>query len=517
MKKTLSDLRLKQAEVMMALSLATDLGTGRPMEWAMRSAMLGVRLGEALQLDESELREVYYGMLLIYVGCTAEVDLAIHLLGDDPAAAMASVDLIDKGDPAQMGPWLESYIGAGQPPEERAKTLANAGKLIHDFQIGHCEVARYFAERLGFDPGLREALGQMYERWDGDGLPRGLKGEALRRSIRIILLIRDLEAYLYTHGVEAAVAVARQRAGSLHDPTITARFCDLAPVLCSSLNTDATWDAVVALEPSGYYLSENEWDDALLAIADFVDLLSPWFLGHSRRVASLSRSAAALYGLPDRDRQDLWRAALIHDVGKVAIPFGYWNRPGSLNRSEWERIRLHPYYTERIFARPDTLATLAAIAGTHHERLDGSGYYRAAQGNAIVPMARILAAANFYGARIEQRPHREALSPEDAAQALRLEVRQGRLDSDAVNAVLAAAGQPTKPIRRDHVAGLSEREIEVLRLIAGGRSNRQMAAELGISEKTVGTHIMHVYEKIGCSSRSVATLFAVQHGLVPRP
>jgi HD-GYP domain-containing protein (c-di-GMP phosphodiesterase class II) len=505
---------LRQAEIIMALSLATDLGTGRPMEWAMRSALLGVRLGASLGLSEQDLRDIYYCALLCYIGCTSEISLALQLFGDDPASALASFDFLDQGDPQAMMNWMQEHIGAGQPPRERQRTLANVGQLVTQYKMGHCEVAQRLAERLGLEPSIHQALLLLGEKWNGEGIPRGLKGDEIPVSMRLMLLVRDLEPYLNTHGIEAAVAVARQRGGVMHDPLIAGRFCEQAHQLCASLEQDASWDNLLAIEPLGRYYDETEFNNAMLVMADFIDLISPFFTCHSRNVAALVEAAAREYGLPDGEVKCLWRAGLTHDMGKVAVPHGLWNRSRPLSSSEWERVRLHPYYTERILARPDALALSGVIAACHHERLDGSGYHRNARGEALSPSARLLAAANFYQARIEARPNRDALSPEQVAQVMRQEVRAGRLDSDAANAVLAAAGHHTTPVRRERVAGLSEREIDVLRLIARGLSNRQMAQQLHVSEKTIGTHIMHIYEKIGCSTRSAATLFAVQHHLV---
>jgi DNA-binding CsgD family transcriptional regulator len=177
-------------------------------------------------------------------------------------------------------------------------------------------------------------------------------------------------------------------------------------------------------------------------------------------------------------------------------------------------VRMHAYYTERVLARPPTLARLGTIAALHHERLDGSGYHRGAPSAMLQPAARILAAADVYHAMTEPRPHRPALAPEGAAEQLKREVRAGRIDSDAANAVLAAAGHHVCRTRREAVAGLSEREVEVLRLVARGHSMKQMAELLTISQKTVDHHIQHIYTKIGVSTRAAATLFAMQHDLL---
>ncbi len=508
---------LRQAEIIMALSLATDLGTGRPLEWAMRSALLGVRLGEALGLDEAELRAVYYCALLMYIGCTSEVGLALQLFGDDPQAGLAAVDLINKSDPRQMLAWMLKYLGAGQPLAERLRAFANIGQAMTAYKLGHCEVAQRLAERLSLEPSIQTALTQLGEQWDGQGEPHKLKGEEIARPMRVALLVRDIEAHLNTHGVEAAMAVARQRAGNIHDPHIVSRFCEQAPHLCATLAQDANWDTLLAIEPRPRLYSAEEFDNAALVMADFIDLIAPAFTGHSRNVAALAETSARQYGLPESDAKSLWRAALLHDLGKIAVPMGLWSKPLPLSQSEWERVRLHPYYTERILARPTPLAQLGAVAALHHEKLDGSGYHRQVRAEGLSPAARLLAAANFYQARIEPRPHREPQLPDSVAQTMRQEVRAGRLEGEAVNCVLQAAGHRTTPVRRERVAGLSEREIEVLRLLARGYSNRQMAQTLGITEKTAGNHVVHIYEKISCSTRSAATLFAMQHHLLGEP
>lgn len=276
-----------------------------------------------------------------------------------------------------------------------------------------------------------------------------------------------------------------------------------------------SWEAVLALEPGvRLYLSEEQFDTACQAIADFADLKSPYTLGHSSAVAELAAGAARQCGLPEEDVVAIRRAGLLHDVGRVGISVTIWDKPGPLSEREWERVRLHSYYTERVLARPAALARLGALAALHHERLDGSGYHRGASAGSLPPAARILAAADVYHAMIEPRPHRPARTPEAAAEELRREARAGRLDSEAVNALLAAAGHRVRSARRELLAGLSERELEVLRLIARGHSKKQVASLLTISEKTVDNHIQHIYSKIGVSTRAGATLFAMEHDLL---
>ena len=276
-----------------------------------------------------------------------------------------------------------------------------------------------------------------------------------------------------------------------------------------------TWDAVIDAEPGlALVLSGEQVDDALLAIANFVDLKSPYTLGHAAAVAELAAEAGARLGLPEPEVRTLRRAGLVHDLGRLGVSNAIWDKPGPLGAGEWERVRLHPYLTERMLHQSDALAPLAAIAVAHRERLDGSGYPRGLSGSAISRPARILAAADAYQAMREPRPYRPPRTPEEAATELRADVKAGRLDADAVEAVLGAAGHRV-PRRRGGPAGLTPREVEVLRLLARGLSNKEIAARLVISPKTVANHVEHIYAKIDASTRATASLFAMQHGLLP--
>jgi HD-GYP domain-containing protein (c-di-GMP phosphodiesterase class II) len=283
----------------------------------------------------------------------------------------------------------------------------------------------------------------------------------------------------------------------------------------AGLDAISTWDAVIDSEPAlAVVLSGERFDRALRAIADFVDLKSPYSLGHAQAVAGLTAAAGEQLGLADTDLRTLRRAGLVHDLGRLGISNSIWDKPGPLGAGEWERVRLHPHITERMLGQSEALAPLGAIAVQHRERLDGSGYPRGLSGGAISRAGRILGAADAYQAMREPRPNRGSLSAREAAKQLRAEVRAGRLDAECVEAVLAAAGH-TVPRRRQGPAGLTQREVEVLRLLARGMPNRRIAEQLVISPKTVANHVEHIYAKIDASTRAQASLFAMQHGLLP--
>jgi HD-GYP domain-containing protein (c-di-GMP phosphodiesterase class II) len=293
---------------------------------------------------------------------------------------------------------------------------------------------------------------------------------------------------------------------------LAALLRDHGDKVLKDLDAVRTWEAVVRAEPAlSHWLTDTELDASLLAIADFVDLKSPYTLGHARAVADLVELAAPGLGLAPGE---LRRAALVANLGRLGVSNAIWDKAGPLGAGEWERIRLHPYITERMLQQSPTLAALGEVALQQRERLDGSGYPRRLSGAAISMPARLLAAADAYQAMCEPRPHRTALSPEVAAKELRKEVEVGRMDRAAVDEVLTAAGHRV-PRRREGPAGLTSREIEVLRLLARGLSNKEIARTLVVAPKTVGNHIEHIYAKISASNRAGASLFAVRNGLIP--
>jgi HD-GYP domain-containing protein (c-di-GMP phosphodiesterase class II) len=522
MQKNLSShSNLRLAELIAALSLASDLGMGQPMEYALCSCVLAVRLGESLGFSESDLHRTYYQALLRYIGCNAETYMWAAIVGDELALRTDLAALYNGRISEVLGRMVRSIRQAneGTSPLHLAQIVAQGllatPQLFKEGSVGHCQVASRLAARLGFDEPIQHALLQSYERWDGRGLPGDFKGEHIAPAVRVVALAQDVIIFHRLGGVETAVAVAQERKGAAYDPRMVERFCQQAAHLLAGLEEEPPWEVVLALEPGvRTFLSETQFDAACLAIADFADVKSPYTLGHSRGVAELAAAAGRRCGLPEADVVAIRRAGWLHDIGRVGVSTAIWMKPGPLSEREWEHVRMHPYYTERVLARPPALARLGALASFHHERLDGSGYHRAVPASMLSPDARILAAADVYHAMIEPRPHRPARTPEAAAEELRGEVRAGRLDSEAVNGVLAAAGHRIRSTRRALVAGLSEREVEVLRLIARGHSKKQIGELLTISQKTVDHHIQHIYNKIDVSTRASATLFAIEHDLI---
>jgi HD-GYP domain-containing protein (c-di-GMP phosphodiesterase class II) len=509
--------RVRLAELVAALSLGIDLGFGQPMEHVLRQCLIALRLAERVGLDETARAVVYYTALLLGVGCHSDAHEQAKWFGDDIALKAAKYDQELVGWRATAG--MVRQVGAGRPPLHRFRTgleFAFGGhREVDDMIAHHARLAQLLAEQLGLPPAVGDALAGSYERWDGEGWPGVRSGVEVPIAARIAQLSEYVEVAHRTGGTDAALAFAGGRAGSQFDPALVDPLRTNAAVIFGDLQSIDAWDAVIAAEPAlDVVLTDAEFDCALEAIANFVDLKSPYTLGHSKTVAELAAAAGLEAGLRPEEVATLRRAGLVLHLGRLGISNAIWDKPGPLGPGEWERVRMHPYFTERMLQQSPALAPLGRIAGQHRERIDGSGYPRGLSGRAIAPAARLLAAADTYQAMREPRPHRPARSSADAAAELRTEARGGRLDPDAVEQVLAAAGH-RRHRRREGVAGLTAREIEVLTLLARGLSNRQIAQRLVISPKTAGNHVEHIYTKIGASNRASASLFAVQHGLLP--
>ena len=434
--------------VVASLSVTSDLTRGHPPGEAMRACLLATELARRAGLDPIRQSEVYYGTLLRFVGCAA----TSHEIAGRRRLGGRRPDRSLPGGSA--GP-----AGSGVAGGWRGRGCADRGGLA----------ARFAA--VGFTAVMFESVG----------------------------------------GVKVAAQTVAQWSGRALDPAVTAVFLDAPDELLRICDPDDLQAAAVDCEPQPrrVFRDDAALDDALAGFGDAADLKSPWFTGHSGGVARLAMAAAgqldqAVAGL-------VHRAGLVHDIGRVTVPTGIWERPGALRPEDWELVRLHPYHSGRILARSPVLAPLGEIACRHHERADGSGYPAGMRGSELDAAACVLAAADVFHALGEQRPHRPAIGRAEAAKVL----AGLPLDRDAVRAVLAAADAPAAALPR-LPAGLTERELDVLRLLAAGRTKREIASDLVISPSTVHTHTVHIYAKCGVSTRAALAMFAMRHGLAAR-
>jgi HD-GYP domain-containing protein (c-di-GMP phosphodiesterase class II) len=465
---------LRLAELLAALSVVIDVGMRRPAGEAVRICLVATSLGRALGLGASEVRDVFYTGLLQDLGC---------------------------------GPVIVDYVlSDGEEPVEHV--------FDEEFFRASCEVGAMLADRLQLGRDVRNSLHSVFERWDGRGRPSRNAGDEIPLPIRVARVATHAAVLARTEGEDSVIDAIKRRSGHSLDP----RVCDALITSPNTLDVSITdaWEGMLAAEPEPKItIRRDRVDDIAAAFGDRVDMYGRGYLrGHASGVATLAEGAAAVAGLDQQAQSQLRWAGSLHDLGRVAVPVETWTKPGPLTTAEWELVRLHAYHTERILMRAPLLEDVALVAGGHHERCDGSGYHRGARGAELSLSSRLLATADMFQAMTQRRPYREALPTAVAAERLADEVRVGRLDGRAVDAVLEAAGTARQRVRSKLPAGLTEREVEVLRLVAMGFANKQIALQLSLSPKTVDNHVQNIYAKIGVSARSSAAMFAMQHRLI---
>ncbi|MEM5423531.1 HD domain-containing phosphohydrolase [Paraburkholderia ferrariae] len=483
---------LRVFDAVKALAFIGDLSMGQPTDHSPRTAWLAARLAQAARLDASTIDTVRETSLLRWSGCTANAAGFADVFGDDIQSRVLMLD----GRTDWFAP-LESRGGAAAVLTPLAQT--------------HCEVAGEVARMLGLPLATETALRHIFEMWDGSGVPAHLARDAVPVPVFVVALAGDLEIFSRTYGVEQALGLIAQRADTRYPLQLVEIAQRGAPVWLAELERASAADLDAALTTS-----RMQQATSAELIADVIDLKLPWMTGFSRAVAATAARCCERLTTDEAAHERVYRAGLIHGIGRAAVPNGIWNLSARLPESAWEKVRLVPYWTSRAGRQAGALGDAAELASYAYERLDGSGYFRGARGEAMTLEARVLAASVAWVALRSARPWRAALSDAAAAQQLRDEVMSGRLSGEAVDALMAegavAVRRPasTTPQR----APLTPREIDVLRAISRGASNKEAARELALSPSTVRTHVESVFRKFECSTRAAATLKASAMGLL---
>lgn len=501
------------AELVGGLSLAADYANGYPPEKCLRSAVLAVAIGQRAGLSEDALRDGYWVTVLRFLGCTAFAHEEAHDYGaGDDLRVRNTMGMADATNPLGTLRSIASNVAKDAPLLARGRAV---GRLLSEREAvakharAQCDQSIHLAEIVQVSEEIRGALAQACERFDGKGAPNAIEGEALATSTRLLHIADILEICLHRSGVDYARSELQQRAGKHLDPMLVRAALPDLPELARLVSGTSVWEAFLEAEP-GRHAERADATRVATAFAHFADVKSVYTLGHSTRVADIAARAGAAIGLGDEALEDLRAAALLHDVGRVSVPNGIWDKPGPLGAAEWERVRLHAYYTERIALRAPAWARAAKIAAGAHEKPNASGYHRGLPLAALTVEERLLAAADVYAALLEPRAHRPAIDAARAADVMRSEVKERNLDAAAVDAVLGGGvlSRPRAP------SGLSDREVEVLRHLARGKTNKEIGSLLGISARTVQNHVAHVYDKAGVYSRAGAALFATENNLL---
>lgn len=478
-------------DVIRSIAFVGDLAMGQPIDHSPRVAWIAGKLARAAGADEQACVDATTVALLRWSGCTANAPEFAQLVGDDVSGRKALLAIQSAGSSFRAG-------------------TKGGGSAFHSLSRIHCEVSGDVAKALGLSEAAQFALRHLFESHNGAGAPDGLQGEEIPASVYTATLAGDLDIFNRLYGFERACQLIGQRADVLYPIGLASLLVENAAAWLAELEVDPTLSGPCSLDDAFAGRTTS-----LEILADIIDLKLPWMTGHSRRVAQLARHAAIELGLDDARHQKVYRAALIHGIGRAAVPNMVWDTPGKLMESEWERVRLVPYWTGRAARQLGTLAGEADIASYAYERPDGSGYYREAKTGTIPIEGRILSAAAALAALRAQRPWRDALD-ESAAQALMVsEAAAGRHDPDVVRALLkkpraSRSKSPMAPL----ATLLTQRECDVLRWISLGASNKEVARKLAISPSTVRTHVESVFRKLECTTRAAATLKATQLGLL---
>jgi putative nucleotidyltransferase with HDIG domain len=437
---------IRLSEVISALSYALDLTEGQPMGHSVRSCVIGMRIGKQIGLTLEDQADLYYTLLLKDAGCSSNASRLFHILNANEIRAKYDVKTTDW---TKVG-WESlhyalTHVATGMPFLERMQKLFQvAATQQHDscdlVKI-RCERGSYISKQLGFSTPVAEGIYSLDEHWNGRGYPDGRRGTDIPVFSRIANLSQTLDVFFTAQGSASATDAIRRRAGRWFDP-------DLVKAAVSLSNTGALWsgldkenliDDVIALEPEQRRItaSEDAIDNICVAFAEVIDAKSPFTYRHSSGVADAAVEIARWFGMSAKSMKMLRRAALLHDIGKLSVPNSILEKPGKLTGDEWNVVKAHPYYTHEILNRIPGFERLSQDAAAHHEKLDGSGYWRGWGANQLSRFARILAVADIFDALHAKRPYRDGLPLEKVFEILRADAPRA-LDLPCVEALIAS-------------------------------------------------------------------------------
>lgn len=486
------DTTLTAFDAARALAFIGDLSMGQPIDHSLRTAWLAGMIATQAGCNAAQVEVAQHVALLRWSGCTANAQEFADFLEDDVLGRRA-------------------LLASSQPRMRQSNRASIPGAVVEMANI-HCEIAGDIANMLGLGPDAETALRAIFEAFDGSGVPGLLQGDAVPLATYVVSLASDLEIFSRLYGLDEALTLTRGRANSLypgflvdacapHVPAWMKQLDAAAPPRTDAADTSASMRQRVGLE----------------LVGDVSDLKLPWMTGYSRRVAKLAHDCSAQLGMSEVLRHRIYRAGLIHGIGRAAVPNAIWNAPEPLPAASMERLRLVPYWTSRAAGQIDGLAAEAEIASFAFERRDGSGYFRGRSGASMPLEGQVVAAAEQWVSHRTRRPWRAELTDAEARDRMQADAEAGRFDKEIVAALLACAlsGAPVKPVGpAQDDASLSQRELDVLRCISQGDNTKQVARALNISASTVRTHVERVFRKLGCSTRAAATLKASARGLL---
>jgi putative nucleotidyltransferase with HDIG domain len=437
---TSTEIRL--SEIISALSLSLDLTQGQPAGHAMRSAILGMRLSDSLQLSRDDRKALFYALLLKDVGCSSNAAKMAYLFGADEHHVKRAGKLVDwsrAGEKIKYV-WRECAPGGSVLDKLlRLGALAKSGpKGERQIVEIRCERGAAIAQSLDFPLATADAIRALDELWNGKGHPRGLKGNEIPLLGRICGLAQTVEIFCRTYGLRAALEVARERRGTWFDPALVDALLALEhdTGFWNRLSTNNLACELARWEPadSSTLADETSIDRIARAFADVIDAKSPWTFRHSSRVADIAASMAREFGCTPQVERDVRRAGLLHDIGKLGVSSLILDKPGKLDDTEWVALKRHATYSQQILEQLPAFGKLADVASAHHERLDGRGYHRGISGDQMHWVSRLLAVADMFEALSASRPYRAGMPWEKIHDILSGEVGRG-IDAECFRAL----------------------------------------------------------------------------------
>lgn len=434
---------LRLSELVSALSYALDLVEGQPQGHAVRSCVIGMRIGAKLGLPPGDLRDLYFALLAKDAGCSSNATRMCQIVAGDEIAAKRAVKITDwtrtSWETVRYA-WTNIAAGAslGRKLRQLAHVAVHRSTQAKELVEMRCDRGASIALDMGLSQGTADAIRSLDEHWNGRGYPDGLRGEKIPILARILNISQTLEVYWREYGAERAIEVAKGRAGRWFDPQL-AKVADRmhrARSLFHRLDGDSAMERLQEMEPAAdaQPLTDGRIDDICVAFASVIDAKSSYTFRHSLGVTSAAHAIAGRLGLDAATGVTIRRAALLHDIGKLSVPNSILEKPGKLDADEWAVVRNHPYYTHQILSRIPGFGELAEIAASHHEKLDGSGYWRGLTGAQMSVPARLLVVADIYDALAAKRPYRDAMPPGQVFGIIEKEAPHA-LDADCVRAL----------------------------------------------------------------------------------
>lgn len=504
-------MELRIADPLIGLSAIGDLGRGLEPGHAARTCFIGCRLAHALEADDDVVRDVFFTALLQHIGCVAHAHDTAALDGGRTQAVNSAVDRTDFSRPADVVRTLLTEVTQGGDLLSRLRLLLPAARMGKVATRTSCEVAEMTARRIGLGSGVQAAVRHINEWYNGKGGFLGCKGDDIPLAARVVLAAFTVSVFERLGGTDAALEAARTRARKALDPQVADAFVSAGPAILGELASIDLLRVLPDEEPDPKVCVEDAaLDEMAIAFGEAVDLKTPFTHGSAGRAFDLAGRAASALGFETAVVGETRRAAALRDIGKASLPNAIVEKAGPLDELDWEQVRLHAYHSERVLSRSPALANEARLAGLHHERGDGSGYHRELSGSSVPVAARVIAAVDALVAMTQPRPHRPAMPLDEACSHL---TQDRTLDPGATAAVVGAA-HGARPPRRHQPTGLTDRQVEVLRLVAHGLTNRQIGERLVVSPRTAERHVQDIYLRIGASSRAAAALFAVENELL---